>query len=275
MSFVLTESVSSLLEIPSSVPFSHSIMSDSLQPHGLQPPGLPVHHLLLEFTQTHVPPSHLLSFPSPPTFNISQHQGLFQWVSSSHQVAKVLEFQLQYQSFQWIFRTDFLLQHCSSKASIPRHSAFFLYSPTLTSISDYWKTLALTRWTFVRKVTSLLFNMAFRFPSRLLSKCSFLFLRYRLLLFFCYTESLLLHGLSLVAMSRGYSLRVVRGLLIAGVSPLAEHGLWGERSQQLRLLGSRAWAQWLQGAGSSYSEAREIFLYQGLNPHLPHWQADS
>ena len=48
------------------------------------------------------------SSPSPPAFNRSQHQGLFQWVSSSHQVAKVLEFQLQHQSFQWIFRTDFL-----------------------------------------------------------------------------------------------------------------------------------------------------------------------
>ena len=77
-------------------------------------PGLPVHHRLLEFTQTHVhqvgdalQPSHLLSSPSPPTFNLSQHQGLFQWVSSSHQVARVLEFQLQHQSFQWIFRTDF------------------------------------------------------------------------------------------------------------------------------------------------------------------------
>ena len=70
---------------------------------------------LLELTQAHVhwvgdaiQPSHPLSSPSPPTFNLSQHQGLFQWVSSSHQVAKVLEFQLQHQSFQWIFRTDFL-----------------------------------------------------------------------------------------------------------------------------------------------------------------------
>ena len=78
-------------------------------------PGLPVHHQLLEFTQTHVhrvsdaiQPSHPLSSPSPPTFNLSQHQGLFQWVSSSHQVAKVLEFQLQHQSCQWIFRTDSL-----------------------------------------------------------------------------------------------------------------------------------------------------------------------
>ena len=75
-------------------------------------PGLPVHHQLLELTQAPVgdaiQPSYPLSSPSPPTFNLSQHQGLFQWVSSSHQVARVLEFQLQHQSFQWIFRTDFL-----------------------------------------------------------------------------------------------------------------------------------------------------------------------
>ena len=78
-------------------------------------PGLPVHRQIQEFIQTHVhwvgyaiQPSHPLSSPSPPGFNLSQHQGLFQWVSSSHQVAKVLEFQLQHQSFQWIFRTDFL-----------------------------------------------------------------------------------------------------------------------------------------------------------------------
>ena len=77
-------------------------------------PGLPVHKVP-EFTQTPVhwvhdaiQPSHPLSSPSPPAFNLSQHQGLFQWVSSLHQVAKVLEFQLQHQSFQWIFRTDFL-----------------------------------------------------------------------------------------------------------------------------------------------------------------------
>ena len=71
-------------------------------------PGLPVHHQLLEFTQTRVhwggdaiQPSHPLSSPFPFTFNHSQHQGLFKWVSSSHQVAKVLKFQLQHQSFQW------------------------------------------------------------------------------------------------------------------------------------------------------------------------------
>ena len=78
-------------------------------------PGLPIHHQLLEFTQTHIhwvgdaiQPSHLLSSPSPLALNLSLHQGLFQWVRSSHQVAKVLELQLQHQSFQWIFRTVFL-----------------------------------------------------------------------------------------------------------------------------------------------------------------------
>ena len=109
-------------------------------------PGFPVLHYLQEFAQTHVhwvddaiKPSHLLSSPSPPTLNLSQHQGLFQWVSPSHQVAKLLE--LQHQSFQWIFRVDFildwliwspcslgtlksLLQHHSSKAFW--HSAFFM-----------------------------------------------------------------------------------------------------------------------------------------------------
>ena len=81
----------------------------------LSTPGLPVHHHLPEFGQTHVrqvgdviQPSHPLSSPSPPTFNLSQHQGLFQGVSSSHQVAKVLEFQLQHQSFQGTPRTDLL-----------------------------------------------------------------------------------------------------------------------------------------------------------------------
>ena len=78
-------------------------------------PGLPVHHQLPEFTKTHIhwvgdamQPSRPLSSPSPPALNLSQHQGLFKWVSSSHQVAKVLEFQLQHQSFQWTLRTDLL-----------------------------------------------------------------------------------------------------------------------------------------------------------------------
>ena len=124
--------------------------------------GFPVHHQLPEPTQTHVhsvsdttQPSHPLSSPSPPAFSLSQHQGLFQWVSSSHQVAKVLEFQLQHQSFQWIFRTDFLEDSlvwspCSPRdsqessptpefKSISSSALSFLYSPTLTSIHDYWK----------------------------------------------------------------------------------------------------------------------------------------
>ena len=78
-------------------------------------PSLPVHHHLPEFTQTHIhpvgdaiQPSHTLSSPSPPAFSLSQHQGLSQSVRSSHQVARVLEFQFQHQSFQWIFRNDFL-----------------------------------------------------------------------------------------------------------------------------------------------------------------------
>ena len=77
--------------------------------------GFPVHQQLPEFTQTHVhwvgdaiQPSHPLSSLSSLSLNLSQHQGLFKWVSSLHQVTKGLELQLHYQSFQWIFRTDFL-----------------------------------------------------------------------------------------------------------------------------------------------------------------------
>ena len=84
-------------------------------PMNCSTPGLLVHHQLPESTQTHVhrvndaiQPSHPLSSPSPPALNLSQHQGLFQWVSSSYQVAKVLEFQLQHQSFQRTPRTDLL-----------------------------------------------------------------------------------------------------------------------------------------------------------------------
>ena len=158
-------------------------------------PGLPVHHQCPEFTQTHVhwvsdaiQPSHPLSSPSP-AFNLSQHQDLFNWVSSSHQVAEVLEFQLQHQTFQWTFRTDFLKdglvgspccprdsQESSptprSKASILRCSAFFIVQlshPYMTT----GKTITLTRWTFVGKVMSLLFNMLSRLVTTFLprSKC--------------------------------------------------------------------------------------------------------
>ena len=109
-------------------------------------PGFPVLHYLPEFAQTHVPwvgddiqPSHPLPPPSPFAFNLSQDQGLFQWVRSLSQVAKVLELQLQHQSFLWIFRVDFfridwfdllavqgILQHYNSKASVLQHSAFFM-----------------------------------------------------------------------------------------------------------------------------------------------------
>ena len=84
-------------------------------PMNYSTPGLPVHHELSESTQTHIhwvsdaiQPSHPLSSPSPPALNLSQHQGLFQWINSSHEVAKVLEFQLQHQSLQWTPRTDLL-----------------------------------------------------------------------------------------------------------------------------------------------------------------------
>ena len=124
-------------------------------------PGLPVHHQLLEFTQTHVhrvsdaiQPSHPLSSPSPPAPSPSQHQDLFQRVNSSHEVAKVLEFQLQHQSFQWIFRTDLLQDGLVGSPCSPRDSQessptpqfksinssvlSFLCGPTLTSIHGYW-----------------------------------------------------------------------------------------------------------------------------------------
>ena len=122
-------------------------------------PGFPVHHQLPELVQTHVhqvsdavQPSHPLLSPSPPTFNLSQHQGIFQWVNSLHQVTKVLEFQLQLPvNIQdwfplgltgWISLQskglNSLLQHHSSKASILRRLAF-LYSTTLASIHSYWK----------------------------------------------------------------------------------------------------------------------------------------
>ena len=98
----------------SSVQFSRSIMSTLCNLMDYSTPVLPIHHQLPELAQIHVhrvgdaiQPSHPLMSPSPPAFNLSQNQGLFQWASSSHQVARVL-FQLQHQPFQWIFRTDFL-----------------------------------------------------------------------------------------------------------------------------------------------------------------------
>ena len=96
----------------SSVQFSGLVMSDSWRPHGLQharpPCPLPTPWVYSNSCPLSCQPSHPLSSPSRSTFNLSQHQGLFKWVSSSHQVAKVLEFQLQHQSFQSTPRTDFL-----------------------------------------------------------------------------------------------------------------------------------------------------------------------
>ena len=117
-------------------------------------PGFSVLHYLPELAETHVhvhwgsdaiQPSHSL-LSSSPALNLSQHQGLFQWDGSSHQEAKILEFHFH------------LLQHHSSKASILQHSAFFM-----VQLSTTGKTIALTIWTFVSKVMSLLFNMLSRF----------------------------------------------------------------------------------------------------------------
>ena len=231
-------------------------MSDSLQTHGLQHARLPCPSLSsgvcsnsCALSRDAIQPSHPLLSPSPPALILSQHQNLFQWVGSSHQVAQVLKLQLQHQSFQWIFRVDFLYNWlvwspCCSKDSqefspAPQfesiHSSVLslLYGPVLTSVGfpcgsagkestcnvgdlglipglgrspgegkgyplqysglensmDYgvtksWtelsdfhftllhfshpymttgKTIALSRWTFVGKVTSLLFNMLSRF----------------------------------------------------------------------------------------------------------------
>ena len=149
------------------------------------PPGFPVLHHLLELAQTHIhwvsdatQPSYPLSSPSPPAFNLSQHKGVFKWVSSSHQVAKYWSFSFcislsSAYSGLVSFRMDWLdllavqgtlkslLQHHSSKTSILRCSAFFIVQlshPYMTT----GKTIALTRRIFVGKVMSLLFNMLSR-----------------------------------------------------------------------------------------------------------------
>ena len=105
------------VSVVSSVQFCSVTQSCSTlcDPIDCSTPGLPVHHQLPESTQIHahwvgdaIQPSHLPSSPSPPAFNLSQHQGLFQSINSLHQVAKVLEFQLQHQSWQWTLRPDFL-----------------------------------------------------------------------------------------------------------------------------------------------------------------------
>ena len=131
-------------------------------------PGLPVHHQLPELIQTYVhqvsddiQPTHPLSSPSSPAFNLFEHRGHSQGVSSSHQVAKVMESQLQYQSFPLIFKTDFLWdglvgspwgpRDSQESSPIPQFKSInssalsFLHSPTLTSIHDHWKKHSLDR----------------------------------------------------------------------------------------------------------------------------------
>ena len=145
-----------------SVQFSCSVCPTLCNPMNHSTPGLPVHHQLPEFTQTHIhwvgddiQPSHPLSSPSPSAPNPSQHQGLFQWVNSSHEVAKVLEFQLWHHSFQRNPRADVLQNRLVGSPWSPRDSQesyltpqfkrinslalSLLHSPTLTSIHDHRK----------------------------------------------------------------------------------------------------------------------------------------
>ena len=136
-------------------------------------PGLAVHHELLEFTQTHVhwvgdaiQPSHPLSSPSPPAFNLSQHQGLL------NEYSGLISFRIDWFDLLAVQETlKSLLQHHSSKASIHRRSAFFtvqLSHPYMTT----GKTIALTRRTFVGKGMPLLLNMLSRLVITFLPKSS-------------------------------------------------------------------------------------------------------
>ena len=141
-------------------------------------------HWVSDAIQTSHPLSSLS--PSPPALNLSQHQGLFQWVSSSHQVAKVLEFQHLHQSFPWIFRTDFLKDGLVGSPCSPRDSQessptlqfksincsvlSLLYGPLSHLFMTTGKTIALTIQTFVGKVMSLLFNMLSRLVTAFLPR---------------------------------------------------------------------------------------------------------
>ena len=159
------------------------VVFNSLRPHGLKharppcptpTPGACSNSC--HWVSDAIQPSSPLSFPSPPAFNLSQHQGLFQWVSSSHQVAKVLELQPQHQSLQWIFSTDFLLDWLVRSPCSPRDSQDSSPTPQFKSISSSVlsllycplshpcmtteKTTALSVWAFVSKVMFLVFNIA-------------------------------------------------------------------------------------------------------------------
>ena len=166
-----------------SVQFSHSVVSDSATPWTAACQAFlsitnsrSLLKLIVHWVHDAIQLFHLLSSPSPPAFNHSQHQGLFQWVSSLHQAARLLELQVQHQSeYSGLFPLgwtglDLLAVPKDSQESspVPQFKSIdssvlsFLYSPTLMSIHDYWKTKALTRRTFVGKVMSLLFNMLSR-----------------------------------------------------------------------------------------------------------------
>ena len=128
----------------SSVQFSSVAKSSPTlcDPMNHSTPGLPVYHKLPKFSQTHahwvsdvIQPSHPLLSPSPPAPNPSQHQGLFQWVNTSHEVAKVLEFQLQHQSFQWTPRTDLLQDGLVGSPCSPRDSQESSPTPQFKSIN--------------------------------------------------------------------------------------------------------------------------------------------
>ena len=180
-----------------SVQFSHSVVPDSLLPHERQA-SLSITNsrsspkpMSIESVDA-IQPSHPLSPSPPPAPNPSQHQGLFQWVNSSHKVAKVLKFQFQHQFFQWTPRTDLLQDGLVGSPCSPRDSQessptpqfktinslvlSFLHCPTLTSIHDHWKNHSLTRQTFVDKVMSLLFSMFSRLVITFLPRSKRLFI---------------------------------------------------------------------------------------------------
>ena len=156
-------------------------------------PGLPVPHHLLGFAQVHVhcisdaiQSYHPLMLSSLSALSLSQHQGLFQWVFHSHRMTKILELQLQHQSFQWIFRKidcfelfavqgtfRSVIQHHSSKASILWHSSLFMVQLSQLYMAT-GKTIALTIWTFVGRVISLLLNTLSRFVIAFLPRSSHL-----------------------------------------------------------------------------------------------------
>ena len=168
--------------------FSHSVVCDSLRHHGLQHTRLPCPSPTLGACPNSCPsswwchPTILSSVVPLSSCLLSFLIGLFQWVSSSHQVAKVLELQLHHWTFHWILRTDFLYNWLVWSPCSPRDSQEsspapqfkninslalnFLYGPTLTSIHDTGKTVTLTRWTFFGKVMSMLSGLVIAFLPR-------------------------------------------------------------------------------------------------------------